>query len=183
MKTNAPRNQFGRIEIDKTKTNEAFIGLRVLDERYLMQDFTYVVDVNFKSLKNAIDSQDYIFSIINTINGNIFGETTLEGDVDIFSPLSNFDQVPTIETFLSNIANLINKNADNPAAQRFLISRLESRLESLQEQNSAKDQEINIEIENTITSKLIIEQRDKEIEELKKTIELLTLQLQNTNNE
>lgn len=181
MNPEAKRNQSGRIEIDKSKTDSAFVNVRVLDERFLMQDFTYVVDTNFKSLKNAIDAQDYIFSIINTINGNIFGETVIEGDLDVFNPISNFDEIPTVETFLSNIANLVNKNADNPASQRYLISKMETRLQQLEEQNLAKDQEINMEIENYITNKLILDQRDKEIDELKKTIELLTNQLQNTN--
>jgi hypothetical protein len=173
---NATRNSKGRLVIDKNKTTDASIPIRVLDERFLMQDFNYVVDVKFKSLKNAVTAEDYVLGVLDVINGNILNQTNLEGD---FQSTINLTEIPTVETFLSDIGNLISNDPNSEAAQRYRISKLEQEVEQLQQNSTAKNQEIYQQTENLITANLAIDEKNEEIEQLKSTIETLINELPN----
>jgi hypothetical protein len=173
---NATRNLKGRLVIDKNKTTDAPISIRVLDERFLMQDFNYVVDVKFKSLKNAVTAEDYVLGVLDIINGNILNQTNLEGDVE---STINLTEIPTVESFLSDIGNLVSNDPNSEAGQRYRISKLEQEVEELQQVSTSKNQEIYQQTENLINANLTIDEKDEEIEQLKSTIETLINQTTN----
>jgi len=168
----AKRNQRGRLVIDKNKTTDALIPVRVLDERFLMQDFTYVVDVNFRSLKGAVTAQEYVLSVLDLINGGQINEVNVENTL-------NLTEIPTVDTFLSDIGNLINNDSENPIAQRFLINRLEQEVENLKTESLLKNEEIYQQTENLINANLLIGEKDSQIDELTNTINSLIDNLSN----
>lgn len=172
----ATRNRKGRLVIDKNKTTDASVSVRVLDERFLMQDFTYVVDVKFKSLKNAVTAEDYVLGVLDVINGNILNQTTFEGEIE---STINLTKIPTVETFLSDIGNLINTNPNSEAGQRYKIAKLEEQVKQLEEISTSKNQEIYQQTENLINANLLVEEKNQEIEQLKSTIENLINQVPN----
>jgi len=173
---NAQRNQRGRLVIDKNKTTNAEIQVRVLDERFLMQDFTYIVDINFKSLKNAVTAENYVLSVLDLVNGNILNEINFEGDIE--SNL-NLTEIPTIETFLSDIGNLINKDPDSISAQKNTINRLQQEIEDLKLQSNIKNEEIYQQTENLINANITIQEKEKQIEDLKDSINSLIDEMTN----
>ncbi len=168
----AKRNQRGRLVIDKNKTTDALIPVRVLDERFLMQDFTYVVDVNFRSLKGAVTAQEYVLSVLDLINGGEINEVNIENTL-------NLTEIPTVDTFLSDIGNLINNDSENPVAQRFLINKLEQEVENLKTESLLKNEEIYQQTENLINANLLIGEKDSQINELTTTINSLIDNLSN----
>lgn len=168
----AKRNQRGRLVIDKNKTTDALIPVRVLDERFLMQDFTYVVDVNFRSLKGAVTAQEYVLSVLDLINGGQINEVNIENTL-------NLTEIPTVDTFLSDIGNLINNDSENPVAQRFLINKLEQEVENLKTESLLKNEEIYQQTENLINANLLIGEKDSQINELTTTINSLIDNLSN----
>lgn len=172
----AKRNQRGRLVIDKNKTTDALIPVRVLDERFLMQDFTYVVDVNFKSLKGAVTAQEYVLSVLDLINGNEINQVDINGNAD---NTLNLTEIPTVDTFLSDIGNLINNDSDNPVAQRFLINKLEQEVENLKTESLIKNEEIYQQTEELINKNLLIGEKDSQIDELTNTINSLIDNLAN----
>lgn len=168
----AKRNQRGRLVIDKNKTTDALIPVRVLDERFLMQDFTYVVDINFRSLKGAVTAQEYVLSVLDLINGGEINQVNIENTL-------NLTEIPTVDTFLSDIGNLINNDSENPVAQRFLINKLEQEVENLKTESLLKNEEIYQQTENLINANLLIGEKDSQIDELTNTINSLIDNLSN----
>jgi uncharacterized coiled-coil protein SlyX len=168
------RNKKGRVILKRPETTDVYIPLRVLDERYLMQDFSYVVDINFKELQKAMNAQDYILRVFDNIASSLEFDETLTD--------ANF-QSELVDDFLSNIANLINEDENNVASQKMKIQRLQEQMDSVLQDNLLRNQEIllqNAEIENINQT---IDEKDLEIEELKNTINDLTDQMVNGNNE
>ena len=163
MTIDVERNNSGKIKITKNETETGFISLSTYDERYTMQDFAYVNNINFTSLQNAVNAQDYILGKYNEIVQNINEET-----------LSDASNQTLVEDFLSNIANLINADENNLAGQRLKMEKMKTELELTDQINESQLSELNIltmELESANTK---IEQKENEIEELRKTILELT---------
>ena len=163
MTIDVERNNSGKIKITKNETETGFISLSTYDERYTMQDFAYVNNINFTSLQNAVNAQDYILGKYNEIVQNINEET-----------LSDAPNQTLVEDFLSNIANLINADENNLAGQRLKMEKMKTELELTDQINESQLSELNIltmELESANTK---IEQKENEIEELRKTILELT---------
>lgn len=163
MTIDVERNNSGKIKITKNETETGFISLSTYDERYTMQDFAYVNNINFTSLQNAVNAQDYILGKYNEIVQNINEET-----------LSDAPNQTLVDDFLGNIANLINADENNLASQRLKMEKMKTELELTDQINESQLSELNIltmELESANTK---IEQKENEIEELRKTILELT---------
>ena len=88
--------------------------------------------------------------------------------------LSDAPNQTLVEDFLSNIANLINADENNLAGQRLKMEKMKTELELTDQINESQLSELNIltmELESANTK---IEQKENEIEELRKTILELT---------
>jgi hypothetical protein len=159
MTIDVERNNSGKIKITKNETETGFVSLSTYDERYTMQDFSYVNNINFTSLQNAVNAQDYILGKYNEIVQNVNEEI-----------LSDAPNQTLVEDFLSNIANLINADENNLAGQRLKMEKMKTEMELIDEINASQLDEIDVLNMQLESANNTIEQKEKEIEELRKTI-------------
>ena len=115
------RTKAGKIVIDIKNQDYLELPISVLDERYTMQDFSYVVDINFKSLQNAVNAENYIMTKYKEILENY--------QVPFSDPAITEVRLSSVEQFFSDIANLINLNSDSVVAQKEKILDLERQIE------------------------------------------------------
>lgn len=156
------RTKAGRILVDLKNQNYIELPISILDERYTMQDFSYVVDTNFKSLQNAINAENYIMTKYKEILENY--------QIPINDSANNEVKLSSVEQFFSNIANLINLNSDSTVAQKEKILELERQIEIKDSEATDVDSIVQIQSDTIKDKDQIISTKEKEIEELKKTI-------------
>ena len=172
MNNEIQRNQNGRAIIKRVETKDVYIPIPVLDERFLMQDFTYAVDINFTDLPKAANAQDYVLQVFdNIVNSIAFDETLIDSTV----------QTEYVDAFLIDIANLINDDEDNLASRKLKINKLEEEIQTLIQDNSVRNDEIYRQMADLENAQIEINQKDEQIEELRETVNELINQIDNTN--
>jgi hypothetical protein len=110
MSDNLQRNSVGAIRHIRSENNEGMINLDILDERYLINSFNYVINTGFNQIEDAITSQ------VNVLQ--LAANAALMRD-------------DTSDKFIKNLSTLVNVNSNSPDALRAKITQLENQLEQL----------------------------------------------------
>jgi hypothetical protein len=122
------RDEFGRlIDYENLYKNKGRIRVPVLDERFIIRDFRYIVDTSFNSLPDAVSSE-----------ANVLAKTNDALTTDI---AAGNDEAT--KNFLSNLNNLINENSNS-------IAGLNAKIKSLEAEIELKDQVIQTRIDREI---------------------------------
>lgn len=162
------RDNRGKIIIDFSKEESMDIPIRVLDERYVNGDFKYAVNTSFKSLPNAVNAENFVMSKYNALIKNLAG-----GLVTSPENAENLENFTIAEQFFSNIANLININADSIVSQNQKIKQLEQNVEDVKSESREKDSLLYSQSNEIMEKDMLLQQKDKEIELLKESISSL----------
>jgi len=162
------RDNRGKIIIDFSKEESMDIPIRVLDERYVNGDFKYAVNTSFKSLPNAVNAENFVMSKYNALIKNLAG-----GLVTSPENAENLENFTIAEQFFSNIANLININADSIVSQNEKIKQLEQNVEDVKSESREKDSLLYSQSNEIMEKDMLLQQKDKEIELLKESISSL----------
>ena len=162
------RDNRGKIIIDLNKEYNTEIPIRVLDERYVNSDFKYAVNVGFKSLPNATNAENFVMSKYNSLIKNLAGGLVTSPD-----NAENLENFTVAEQFFSNIANLININADSTVSQNQKIKQLQQNVEDVVSESQEKDSLLYSQANEIMEKDTAIQQKDKEIELLKESISSL----------
>jgi len=158
------RNKIGRLVINKTQTVTGNVKLPVFDERFTMDDFTYVVDIGFKDLPSAIAAEDYVLRAY----ANSLEATRTENDVSE----EEASQI-TANSFFSSLNNLINQNQNSLAGLRSTIQRLTEENEYYDAAGRERDAQIDEQLIEIDLQNAMIAQKDAEIEQLRQSLRSL----------
>lgn len=108
MNHEVTRNVVGAIRHIKDETNDGIIKIDVVDDRFLIDSYDYVVNRSFNQIDDAISSQINILQLAAQ---------------DEFSN-------PSIKNrYLTTLNNLVNVESNSPQALRVKITQLQSQLE------------------------------------------------------
>lgn len=105
--------------------NEGKIEVPVLDERFLAENFKYVVKSEFRSLPSAVDAESIIFRKLEESERTILFEAGLPADLK--EGMQLVKEVAKNQ-LLSELTNLANQNQNSVASLRKKISDLETAL-------------------------------------------------------
>lgn len=105
--------------------NTGTIDIPVLDERFLAENFKYVVKSEFRSLPTAVDAESVIFRKLEESERTILFEAGLPADLK--EGMQLVKEVAKNQ-LLSELTNLANQNQNSVAALRKKISDLETAL-------------------------------------------------------
>ena len=167
MSDKLERNKLSRLSINKTETKYGEIEIPVFDERFTMDDFTYVVDIGFKDLQTAVAAEDYV---LRSFANNFEDVKTQNTELTI----EEVEEI-TAKCFFSQLSNLINTNENSLAGLRYQIERLRQTNEYADGSVRQKNEQIieqTIEIED---KNAIITRKDSEIQLLKQSLETLAI--------
>ena len=158
------RNNVGRLVINKTETVMGNIKLPVVDERFTIDDFSYVVDMGFKDLPAAVAAEDYVLRAY----ANTLDSTRTENDV-------TEEEVAQISanSFFSSLSNLINENQNSLAGLRSQIQRLTEENEFQDEAGRIRDAQIDEQLIEMELKDSMIAQKDAEIQQLRQSLQSL----------
>lgn len=162
------RDKTGKIVIDYEKDELPQIPIKVLDERYTYDDFKYAVNINFKSLPNAISAENYIMVKYNNIVRGIASGIIDSGDFN-----GNVTNLTSAEQFFSNIANLINTNSDSVVGQKQKVRLLEQTVDETLSESREKERFIVQQSNEIFEKDRVIEEKEREIQSLKESINSL----------
>lgn len=165
MNTPLERNKMGVVIIDKAKPSDGKIDIPLVDDRFILDDFSYVVDIGFKDLPQAVNAEDYVL--------RRYADALQQAKDSIDSTLTNLDTVEKTasEEFYSDLNNIINENENS-------ITGVKSRLNQLQEDLVIKDEIILSKDEQIVSQFLEIDlknqeiaRKDAEIEQLRSSVQ------------
>jgi Mg2+ and Co2+ transporter CorA len=105
--------------------NQGKVEVPVLDERFLTDNFRYIVKSEFKSLPNAIEAESIIFRKLEESERTILFEAGLPADLK--EGMQLVKEVAKNQ-LLSELTNLAQQNQNSVAALRKKISDLETAL-------------------------------------------------------
>ena len=161
------RNPRGTLTIDKSETSEGKIELAFVDDRFILDDFAYVVDIGFKDLPQAINAEDYVLRLYS----DILEEARAKAD----NSLENMDEVDKSATdaFYSGLANLINTNANSVAGANARVSQLQEEIGFKDETILSKDEQILSQMIEMEFKDQEIVRKDTEIEQLRNSVQTI----------
>jgi len=161
------RNPRGTLTIDKSETSEGKIELAFVDDRFILDDFAYVVDIGFKDLPQAINAEDYVLRRYS----DILEEARAKAD----NSLENMDEVDKSATdaFYSGLANLINTNANSVAGANARVSQLQEEIGFKDETILSKDEQILSQMIEMEFKDQEIVRKDTEIEQLRNSVQTI----------
>jgi chromosome segregation ATPase len=171
MNDGLQRNGIGRLTINKTETIKGKIEVAVFDERFTMDDFTYVVDIGFKDLPNAIAAEDHVLRMYRLTLDQLRVENEELGEQEL-------QQLASTE-FFSDLANLMNQNPNSLASLRSQITDLNEQVEVTEEYVRDRDLQITEQLTEIDNKDSIIAKKDAEIEQLRATLEQVTREQSN----
>jgi hypothetical protein len=161
------RNTRGTLTIDKSETSEGKIELAFVDDRFILDDFAYVVDIGFKDLPQAINAEDYVLRRYS----DILEEARAKSD----NSLENMDEVDKSATdaFYSDLANLINTNANSVAGANARVSQLQEEIGFKDQTIVSKDEQILSQMIEMEFKDQEIARKDTEIEQLRNSVQTI----------
>lgn len=161
------RNQRGVLTIDKSETSEGKIELAFVDDRFILDDFAYVVDIGFKDLPQAVNAEDYVLRRYS----DILEEARAKSD----NSLENMDEVDKSATdaFYSDLANLINTNANSVAGANARVSQLQEEIGFKDQTILSKDEQILSQMIEMEFKDQEIARKDAEIEQLRNSVQTI----------
>lgn len=161
------RNQRGVLTIDKSETSEGKIELAFVDDRFILDDFAYVVDIGFKDLPQAVNAEDYVLRRYS----DILEEARAKSD----NSLENMDEVDKSATdaFYSDLANLINTSANSVAGANARVSQLQEEIGFKDQTILSKDEQILSQMIEMEFKDQEIARKDAEIEQLRNSVQTI----------
>jgi hypothetical protein len=108
MNHEVTRNVVGAIRHIKDETNNGMIEIDVVDDRFLIDSYDYIVNRSFNQIDDAVSSQ---INILQLAAQDAFSNPTSEN------------------RYLTNLNNLVNIQSNSPEALRAKVSQLENQLE------------------------------------------------------
>lgn len=114
MSDNLQRNSAGAIRHIRSENNEGTIDVDILDERYLIDSFNYVVNTSFNQIEDAISSQVNILQLAAN-------SVLMRDDVS--------------SKFIRSLSSLVNVNSNSVDGLKAKIVQLENQLEQLKISN------------------------------------------------
>jgi hypothetical protein len=162
------RDKSGKIMIDFSKDENPDLPIRVLDERYTYSDFKYAVNVNFKSLQNAVNAENFIMNKYNNLVRNLADGIVMDPNM-----ASEFKNLTTAEQFFTNLTNLINLNEDSVVSQKEKVRQLEQTVEDVRSESQEKETLLYSQANEIMEKDMLIKEKDREIELLKESINSL----------
>lgn len=111
MSDNLQRNSAGAIRHIRSENNEGMINVDILDERYLIDSFNYIVNTSFGQIEDAVTSQ------INVLQ--LAANSVLMRD-------------DTSNKFIRSLSSLVNVNSNSTDGLKAKIVQLENQLQQLQ---------------------------------------------------
>ena len=158
------RNKLGRLVINKTETVMGSVTLPVFDERYTMDDFSYVVDIGFKDLPSAVAAEDYVLRAYALS----LDSTQIENSV-------SEEEAARITTnaFFGSLSNLINENNNSLAGLRSTIQRLTEENEYYDSAGRERDAQLDEQLIEIELKDSMLAQKDAEIQQLRQSLQSL----------
>jgi hypothetical protein len=108
MNHEVTRNDFGAIRHIKDQNNIGIVEIDVVDDRFLMDSYDYIVNRSFSEIDDAVSSQINILQL---------------------AAQDAFNNPNSQNRYLTNLNNLINVQSNSPQALRAKITQLENQLE------------------------------------------------------
>ena len=167
------RNENGFIQssVDLSK-NKGVLKVFISDDRYLSEDFRYIVDSNFKSLPNAAKAQT---NIILELNKKI--QNYLDARIETINPVTSAEIKQQELAFFNSMTNIKFSDENSVDKLKNEITLLKNQINKKNDILKSKDQtdmvtENNI---NTLSKDLI--KKDLELKAKDRVIENLITQL------
>lgn len=108
MNHEVTRNVVGAIRHIKDESNNGIIEIDVVDDRFLLDSYDYIVNRSFNQIDDAVSSQINILQL---------------------AAQDAFNNPNSQNRYLTNLNNLINVQSNSPQALRAKIGQLENQLE------------------------------------------------------
>jgi hypothetical protein len=111
--------------------NKGMIEIPVVDQRFLSDDFNFIVKSKFSSLPDAINAEQTIFNQLNVIQSGLLSGIPLSNLTD-----ENIRSIQDIakNELLQNLQNIVESNPNSIASLEKKIAELESIVDNQREQ-------------------------------------------------
>lgn len=167
MSMHLQRNGQGVLKIDKSETRMGKIDLALVDDRFILDDFSYVVDIGFKDLPQAVNAEDYVL--------RRYADILEQARANTDASLTNMEEVEKSATdaFYSDLANIINTNDNSIAGANARINELEQEIQLKDEiilQNNEQIISQTLEMDNKNEE---IARKDAEIQQLRNSVQTI----------
>lgn len=165
MSTSLERNKMGGVIIDKAHPSDGKIDIPLVDDRFLLDDFAYVVDIGFKDLPQAINAEDYVL--------RRYADILQQARESVDSTLNNLDEIEKTasDQFYSDLNNIINLNEDSITGVKSRVTQLEDDIVLKDEIIASKDEQISNQFLEIELKDQEISRKDAEIEQLRSSVQ------------
>jgi hypothetical protein len=158
------RNSMGALKIDKSYQGMAKLDIPLVDDRFILDEFAYLVDIGFKDLPQAVNAEDYVLrrysDILSEARVGLEPETTVEDA-----------EISATEQFYSDLTNLINQDENSPTGMKSKINDLENEVLNKDEIIAIKDEQIYQQILDIEVKDQEISRKDEEIQQLRSSVQ------------
>lgn len=159
------RNKMGSVVIDKANPSDGKVDIPLVDDRFLLDDFAYVVDIGFKDLPQAINAEDYVL--------RRYADILQQARESVDSTLNNLNEIEksASDQFYSDLNNLINLNEDSITGVKSRVTQLEDDIVIKDEIIASKDEQISNQFLEIELKDQEIARKDAEIEQLRSSVQ------------
>jgi hypothetical protein len=116
---------------ERSVSNKGKIEIPVVDQRFLANNFDFVVKSNFSSLPDAVNAERNVFNQLNNIQNGILGGISL-GSLSA-TDIQNVQDIARTE-LLENLQNIVESNPNSIARLEKRIAELESLVDTQRDQ-------------------------------------------------
>lgn len=159
------RNRMGGVIIDKANPSIGKIDIPLVDDRFLLDDFAYVVDTGFKDLPQAVNAEDYVL--------RRYADILQQARESVDPTLDNLDEVEksASDQFYNDLNNMINLNQDSLSGVKSRVAQLEDDIVFKDEIIASKDEQISNQLLELDLKEQEIARKDSEIEQLRSSVQ------------
>lgn len=159
------RNRMGNVIIDKANPSIGKVDIPLVDDRFILDDFSYVVDIGFKDLPQAVNAEDYVL--------RRYSDILQQARESVDPTLTNLDEVEksASDQFYSDLNNLINLNEDSISGVKARVTQLEDDILLKDEVILSKDEQISNQLLELELQQQEIARKDAEIEQLRNSVQ------------
>lgn len=159
------RNRMGGVIVDKANPSIGKIDIPLVDDRFLLDDFAYVVDMGFKDLPQAVNAEDYVL--------RRYADILQQARESVDPTITNLNEVEksASDQFYSDLTNLINLNEDSLSGVKSRVTQLEDDIALKDEIIESKDEQISNQLLELELKEQEIARKDAEIEQLRSSVQ------------
>lgn len=159
------RNRMGNVIIDKANPSIGKVDIPLVDDRFILDDFSYVVDIGFKDLPQAVNAEDYVL--------RRYSDILQQAKESVDPTLTNLDEVEksASDQFYSDLNNLINLNENSISGVKAKVTQLEDDILLKDEIILSKDEQISNQLLELELQQQEIARKDAEIEQLRNSVQ------------